>query len=75
MNADPIDGDSFDHSIDQLLSSPLINTSQTPTSLGGPQQALLQGRNNIGQLGNPAFDTGDFKRYKEITVVSPADLK
>jgi len=21
------------------------------------------------------FDTGDFKRYKEITVVSPADLK
>jgi hypothetical protein len=49
MNADPIDGDSFDHPIDQLLSSPLINTSETPSSLGGPQQALLQGRNNTGQ--------------------------
>jgi len=63
MNADPIDGDSFDHPIDQLLSSPLINTNQTPTSPGGPQQALLQGRNNNGQLGNPAFDTGDFNDF------------
>ena len=63
MNADPIDGDSFDHSIDQLLSSPLINTSQIPTSLGGPQQALLLGRNNRNQLGNPAFDTGDFNDF------------
>ncbi len=63
MNADPIDGDSFAHPIDQLLSSPLINTSQTPMSLGGPQQALLQGRNNRNQLGNPAFDTGDFNDF------------
>jgi 3-phytase len=63
MNADPIDGDSFDHPIDQLLSSPLINTSQIPTSPGGPQQALLQGRNNRNQLGNPAFDTGDFNDF------------
>jgi 3-phytase len=63
MNADPLDGDSFDHPIDQLLLSPLINTSQTPTSPGGPQQALLQGRNNNGQLGNPAFDTGDFNDF------------
>ncbi|HEV8378347.1 MAG TPA: hypothetical protein VGP99_05820, partial [Tepidisphaeraceae bacterium] len=46
-----------------LLSSPLINTSQTPASPGGPQQALLQGRNNNGQLGNPAFDTGDFNDF------------
>ncbi|HEV8604775.1 MAG TPA: endonuclease/exonuclease/phosphatase family protein [Tepidisphaeraceae bacterium] len=63
MNADPVDGDSFDHPIDQLLLSPLINTAQTPTSPGGPQQALLQGRNNNGQLGNPAFDTGDFNDF------------
>ncbi len=63
MNADPIDGDSFDHPVDQLLSSPLINTSQIPTSPGGPQQALLQGRNNRNQLGDPAFDTGDFNDF------------
>jgi hypothetical protein len=63
MNADPLDGDSFEHPIDQLLSSPLINTSQTPSSPGGPQQALLQGRNNNGQVGNPAFDTGDFNDF------------
>jgi 3-phytase len=63
MNADPLDGDSFNHAIDQLLTSPLINTSHTPASLGGPQQAVLQGRNNIGQLGNPAYDTGDFNDF------------
>jgi len=63
MNADPIDGDSFDHPVDQLLSSPLINISHTPESLGGPQQALLQGRNNNGQLANPAYDTGDFNDF------------
>ncbi len=63
MNADPVDGDSFDHPIDQLLSSALINTSQIPTSPGGPQQSLLEGRNNRNQLGNPAYDTGDFNDF------------
>ena len=32
----------------------------TPSSLGGPEQAALQGGINDDHLGDPAFDTADF---------------
>ncbi|MEH2135812.1 phytase [Nostoc sp.] len=60
QNADPIDGDSYDNAIRQLLQNPNINTNVIPTSLGGPQQADLQGGANTNQKGNPSFDTADF---------------
>ncbi|MBW4570438.1 MAG: phytase [Tolypothrix carrinoi HA7290-LM1] len=60
QNADPLDGDSFDNAIRQLLQNPNINTNFIPTSEGGPQQAILQGGANLTQRGNPAFDTADF---------------
>ncbi len=60
QNADPLDGDSFDNAIRQLLQNPNINTNVIPTSLGGPQQATLQGGANASQNGNPSFDTADF---------------
>jgi 3-phytase len=60
MNADPFDGDSTGHPIDQLLGNPRINSSSPPTSPGGPQQAALQGGANATHIGNPAFDTADF---------------
>jgi 3-phytase len=60
QNADPLDGDSFDNAIRQLLQNPGINTNVIPTSLGGPQQANLQGGANASQKGNPSFDTADF---------------
>jgi len=63
MNDDPSDGDSFGHPINDLLASPRINTSITPASLGGPEQSLLQGRNNRFHTGNPAFDTADFNDF------------
>lgn len=60
QNADPFDGDSTNNAIQQLLDNPLINTSVTPTSAGGVQQAELQGGVNETHNGNPAFDTADF---------------
>ncbi|MEH2036097.1 phytase [Nostoc sp.] len=60
QNADPLDGDSFDNAIRQLLQNPNINTNVIPTSLGAPQQADLQAGANISQNGNPNFDTADF---------------
>jgi len=60
QNADPLDGDSFDNAIRQLLQNPNINTNVIPTSLGGLQQADLQGGANASQKGNPSFDTADF---------------
>jgi hypothetical protein len=60
QNADPVDGDSYNNAIGQLLSNPNINTNSIPTSAGGVQQARLQGGANATQKGNPAFDTADF---------------
>lgn len=60
QNADPLDGDSFDFAIRQLLQNPSINTNVIPGSLGGSQQADLQGGANANHKSNPAFDTADF---------------
>ncbi len=60
QNADPLDGDSSEDAALQLVNHPLINTTVTPDSEGGPEQDALQGGVNTGHLGNPAFDTADF---------------
>ncbi len=60
QNSDPLDGDSIPGSIQQLLGHPLVNTKVTPTSPGGPQQAVLQGGANTTHRSDPAFDTADF---------------
>lgn len=63
QNADPLDGDSTDQAIQQLLDNPLIDDSSKPTSAGGPEQAALQGQNNVGHIGDPAYDTADFADF------------
>jgi hypothetical protein len=60
QNADPFDGDSTENAILQLLDHPLINTKETPSSEGGPEQAALQSGANETHIGDPAFDTADF---------------
>jgi hypothetical protein len=60
QNSDPIDGDSIPGSAQLLLNHPLVNTRVTPSSLGGSEQAALQGNANTLHLGDPAFDTADF---------------
>jgi hypothetical protein len=60
LNADPADGDSVDNAALQLVNHPLINTSVTPTSPGGPKQSAAQAGANASHLGDPAFDTADF---------------
>jgi hypothetical protein len=60
QNADPFDGDSSADAALQLVEHPLINTTVTPDSEGGPEQSALQGGVNVGHLGDPAFDTADF---------------
>ncbi len=60
LNSDPFDGDSIPGAAQQVLANPRVNTSVTPASPGGVEQALLQGDNNLTHLGNPAFDTADF---------------
>jgi hypothetical protein len=60
QNSDPLDGDSIPGAIQQLLDNPRVNTTDTPSSAGGPEQAALQGGANTTHRSNPAFDTADF---------------
>ncbi len=59
-NSDPLDGDSIQGSIQQLLDNPNVNDKSTPSSLGGTEQSALQGNANTLHLSDPAFDTADF---------------
>jgi Endonuclease/Exonuclease/phosphatase family len=60
QNSDPLDGDSIPGAIQQLLDNPRVNTTVTPSSPGGPEQAALQGRANTTHRSDPAHDTADF---------------
>jgi Endonuclease/Exonuclease/phosphatase family len=60
QNSDPLDGDSIPGSIQQLLDNPRINTTVTPESQGGVEQAALQGGANDDHESDPRFDTADF---------------
>lgn len=59
QNADPLDGDSVDAAIDQLLDNKRISDPM-PTSAGGPEASALQGRANLTHRGDPRYDTADF---------------
>ena len=60
LNADPVDGDSVEGAMQQLLGHPRIDASVTPESEGGAVEAAAQGGANAGHDGNPRFDTADF---------------
>ncbi len=60
QNSDPLDGDSIPGSIQQLLDNPRINTTVTPSSIGGTQWAAVQDALNDSHRSDPAFDTADF---------------
>ncbi|GGX05661.1 endonuclease/exonuclease/phosphatase family protein [Streptomyces lomondensis] len=61
LNADPYDGDSYDHAVRQLLEHPAVHPAVTPpASRGGVAATRLQGGANTSHLGDPAYDTADF---------------
>ena len=60
LNCDPVDGDGIRGTMDQLLKSPRVNATFTPTSEGGPltvEQHKSQFKKNTG---DPAHVTSDF---------------
>lgn len=59
QNADPLDGDSVDAAVDQLLSSRRIQDPM-PRSQGAAEAAALQGGANLAHRGDPSLDTADF---------------
>jgi hypothetical protein len=59
QNADPLDGDSVDAAIDQLLGDWRIQ-DPLPQSAGAPEASAIQGGVNATHQGDPRFDTADF---------------
>lgn len=59
MNADPVDGDSYDGAIRQLLGNHRI-VDPLAHSAGGEEATRLQGGANLTQRGAPRLDTADF---------------
>lgn len=59
QNADPLDGDSVDAAISQLLESKQV-TDPLPASAGAVEAAALQGGANAAHEGAPRYDTADF---------------
>jgi len=62
LNADPRDGDSSDLPMLDLFAHPRVQ-DPAPTSLGGTEQADLQGGMNDSHISDPASDTADFNDF------------
>lgn len=60
MNADPIDGDSTNRCIEQLLANPKVHSTFIPASAGGGHHGARQGAKNSQHRGDPTHDTADF---------------
>lgn len=59
QNADPLDGDSVDAAVHQLLDNRRV-VDPRPTSEGAVEAASLQGGANANHVGDPRYDTADF---------------
>ncbi len=58
-NADPVDGDSRQRAINQLLDHPAINATWIPESDGAAEDAKIEGMANAAHSGAARFDTAD----------------
>lgn len=60
LNADPVDGGSYEGAVRQLLDHPRIDASMAPASAGAASAAARQRGANERQRGDPRTDTADF---------------
>ena len=60
LNSDPMDGDSFQNAIRQLLDHPRVNATFVPRSDGAGPASVTQGKVNDAHAGPPESDTADF---------------
>ncbi|MEM7231860.1 MAG: endonuclease/exonuclease/phosphatase family protein [Planctomycetota bacterium] len=60
LNADPLDGDSVDGAVAQLLDHPLVRSDVVPRSEGGEDRAIRDRGANSRHSGESQFDTADF---------------
>lgn len=59
-NLDPVDGDGRTEALDAMLSDHRLQ-DPAPSSAGAVSAAAVQGGANVGQRGDPSFDTTDWR--------------
>jgi endonuclease/exonuclease/phosphatase family metal-dependent hydrolase len=68
LNSDPVDGDSVPGTMQQLLDSPRVNNTFTPTSEGGKLATERKTNSNSVGRGDPAQDTSNFGDFKNLRI-------
>jgi 3-phytase/alkaline phosphatase D len=68
LNADPEDGDSFQHAARQLTEHHLVDGGKFPASRGAVERSRQRPRENASHRGEPAHDTADFGRAGNLHV-------
>jgi endonuclease/exonuclease/phosphatase family metal-dependent hydrolase len=72
MNADPLDGESINQAINQLLHHPRIQAQPIPSSLGGKKWAQLNSEDYQNHRGDPAYHTASWGL--RVDYVLPASI-
>ncbi len=68
LNADPLDGDSVPGAMAQLLEHPRINSEFVPESEGGKLATQRKQSSLPPERGDPARDTTDFGKYRNLRI-------
>ena len=68
LNCDPLDGAGMPGTMDQLLKSPRVNSTFTPTSEGGPLVVKGHADQFVKHHGDPARVTADFTPEKHAAL-------
>ncbi len=68
LNCDPVDGEGMRGAMDQLLKSPRVNATFTPTSEGGPLVVKQHAEQFTKHRGDPSHVTADFTPEKHAAL-------
>jgi hypothetical protein len=68
LNADPLDGDSVQGAMNQLLEHPRVDASLTPASAGGKLATQQKSAPKSYSRGDPAHDTANFGDFRNLRV-------
>jgi hypothetical protein len=68
LNSDPVDGDSVQGAMDQLLKHPRVDSSFAPSSMGGKLATERKKPSDRIERGDPAHDTSNFGDFLNLRI-------
>ncbi len=68
LNCDPVDGDGVPGTMDQLLKHARVNSSFTPSSIGGQMATERRNDSQSAGRGDPSHDTSNFGDFQNLRI-------